>query len=77
MRRNRYKIGLQFIDIKRNFTECLDRIDVQQATGAVNDFGDLRDRLHRAGLVIGEHDRDQRRRTVRQHVAQMIQIDDA
>ena len=62
VRRQRHKIGTYLIDIERYFSKRLDRVDMQEAAGRMDDSGDLRDRLHRAGLVIGRHDRDQRRR---------------
>ena len=37
-------------------------IDVEQAARRMDDRGGLRDRLHDAGLVIGEHERNQRPR---------------
>ena len=43
----------------------------------MDDPGGLRDRLDRAGLVVGQHHRHQRRRAAGQQLAQMIEIDQA
>ena len=50
---------------------------MQQAARLMDDLGGLGDRLDRAGLVVGQHDRDQRRRAVREQRPQMVEIDDA
>src|SRR4051812_42386097 len=39
---------------------ALHGVDMKDAAGFVDDFGDLGDRLDDAGLVIGEHHRDER-----------------
>ena len=58
-------------DIERDFAERLDRIDMQQAARLMDDLGRFSDRLDRAGLVVGQHDRDQRRRAAVEQRAQM------
>ena len=65
VRRKRHKIGAHRIDIKRYFSKGLDRVDMQQSARGMDDFGRLRDRLNRAGFVVGQHDRHQCRRPVR------------
>ena len=75
VRRQRHKIGSQFLDIKWYFSKRLDRVDMQQAPGCMDDLSGFSDRLDRAGLVIGGHDRDQRRRAVRELRAQIVEID--
>ena len=62
VRRKRDQIGLHRFDIKRYFSQRLDRVDVQQPACFMHDVSDFADRLKRAGLVIGQHDRDKRRR---------------
>ena len=53
VRRKRYKIGIHRIDIKRYFSKCLNRIDMQQSACAMDDIGHFRDRLNGAGFVVG------------------------
>ena len=74
---NGEKVGAQFRHIERYFAEGLDRIDVQETARCVNDLGRFRDRLDRAGFVIGQHDRHQRGRATAKQFPQMIEIDDA
>ena len=64
VRRKRHQISIQYIDIKRYFSERLNRVDVQKTARFVDDLGHLGDRLHGAGFVVGQHDRDQRGRPV-------------
>ena len=64
VRRKRDQIGLHRLDIKRYFSKRLDRVDMQQPACFMHDVSDFADRLKRAGLVIGQHDRDQRRRPI-------------
>ena len=67
--RERQQIGAERIDIAGDAPGRLHRIDMQQPAGGVHDRGGLRDRLHHAGLVVGEHDRDQRPRCFGQSIA--------
>ena len=53
VRRKRHQIGTYHIDIKRYFSERLDRIDMQQSAGGMDDLSHLGDRLHGAGFVVG------------------------
>jgi hypothetical protein len=58
------------VDVRRG----LDRIDMQQDALLVSHVGrDLGDRLDRADLVVGEHDRDQDR-LVREHRIELIGV---
>ena len=66
VRRKRDQIGLHRSEIKRYFSQRLDRIDVQQPAGFMHDVSDFADRLKRAGLVVGQHHGDQRRPARRQ-----------
>ena len=50
---------------------------MQQPACLMDDLGDFADRLERAGLVIGQHDRDQRRRPVGKQLAQVVEVDHA
>ena len=77
VRRKRHQIGSHRIDIERYFSERLDRIDMQQSAGGMDDLGDLGDRLHRPGFVVGQHHRHQRRRAVVEHRAQTVEIHQA
>ena len=74
VRRKRHQIGIHRIDIERYFPKRLDRIDMQQSARGMDDLGRLRHRLHRAGFVVGQHHRHQRRRPAREHRAQTVQI---
>ena len=47
---------------------------MQQSAGGMDDLACLRDRLHRPGFVVGQHDRDQGWRQVGEHHAQAVQI---
>ena len=51
---------------------ALHRIDVQQPARGVHDLGDLGDGLDHAGLVVGEHDRNQRTLGPRKGCSQRI-----
>ncbi len=64
VRRKGRKVRADRVNIERNFAEHLDRVDMNEAAGLVNDLCGLGDRLDRAGLIVGRHDRDQRRRAV-------------
>src|SRR3981081_2082271 len=77
VRRESDQISLYRVDIKWYFYESLDRVYMQQAPRGTDDFGRLRDRLHRAGFVVGQHHRHQRRRTAVQHRTQMIEVQQA
>jgi hypothetical protein len=72
--RQRHQIGVHTIDIKRDFSKGLDRIDMQQPAGGMDDLGHLSDRLQRTGLIIGCHYRHQRRRPAGERRAQPVQI---
>ncbi len=65
VRREGHKIGIHRIDIKWYFTERLDRVDMQQSAGGMDNPSHLGNRLHRAGFVVGQHHRHQRGRPVR------------
>ena len=71
------KIGSYRFEIKRDFSERLDRIDMQQPARGMDDVGHLGHRLHGAGLVVGQHHRHQRRRAVGKQRAQVVEIDEA
>src|SRR5262249_21567690 len=55
----RQKIGSERVDVAGDTPGRLHRVDVQQAARRVNDRRGRRDRLHRAGLIIGVHERDE------------------
>ncbi len=65
VRRQRQKIGAERRDIAGDPPGRLHGIDMEQAAARMHDRGRLRDRLHHAGLVIREHQRDQRPRRFR------------
>ena len=54
------KISSQLIDIASNTTDALDRIDMHEGARSARQRGSLRHRLNNSGLVVGEHERDQR-----------------
>ena len=68
VRRERQQVGAERADIAGNAARRLHRIDMQEAAGRVHDRGGLGDRLHHAGLVVGQHDRDQRPRRLWQQL---------
>ena len=55
---------------------ALHRVDMQQAARRMHDVGNLRDRLDNAGLVVGEHHRNQRPLGSRNARRERMQIDD-
>ena len=59
---DRHEVSPERANVKLHIRSGLHGIDVEQhATVAADLFGDLGDRLDRAHLVVGEHDRDQDR----------------
>ena len=50
------------------------RLTVEQRSATVGRVTSLRDRLHRTGLIVRQHDRHQRGGTVPEHRAQKLQI---
>ena len=47
---------------------------MQQSARGVDDLAGFGHRLHRAGFVVGQHHRNQRRRPALEHRAQTVQI---
>src|SRR5262245_60108115 len=56
---NRDQVDIRPADIEMNTPNHLDGIDVQQATGAMNNGSRRLDRLNDPGLVVGRHDGDE------------------
>jgi hypothetical protein len=52
----------------------LNRINMQQTTCFVDQMSGFGDWLNGAGFVIGQHDRDQRWRSLREHRSQGVEI---
>ena len=75
VRGKRDQISLHRFEIKRYFSQRLDRIDVQQPAGFMHDVSDFSDRLKRAGLVIGQHHGDKRGRPASKQPPNMVDID--
>jgi hypothetical protein len=61
MPRDRQEIDPERSHIHRNLTHALRRIGVQKRAVAMADFGQLRERLNRAHLVVGVHHAHQQR----------------
>src|SRR5207245_8150009 len=53
------KISPEGVDIAGNSTRDLDRVDMQRAARRVDYARGLRNRLNNAGLVVGEHERNE------------------
>ena len=62
VRRQRHQIGAERLEIAGDAARALDRVDMQEPAGRMHQRGCLRDRLDHAGLVVGEHQRNQRPR---------------
>ena len=62
VRRKRQQIGAERADIARDASRRLHGVDMEKAARRVHDGGRFRDRLDHAGLVVGEHERDERPR---------------
>ena len=60
MRRQGYQIGADRRRVERNPAGRLHRVAMKQRAVPPRDAGDIGDRLYDAGLVVGEHDRNQR-----------------
>ena len=69
VRRQRHQIGAERLEITGDAARPLHRVDMQEAAGRMHDRRRLRDRLDHAGLVVGEHQRDQRPRAAGQACA--------
>ena len=54
------QVGAKRADLAIATPRTLHRVDTEQAAGRVHDRRCLRHRLHDPGLVVGEHERDQR-----------------
>ena len=61
------KISSERVDITGNSTGGLDRVDVQHAARGMDYARGLRNRLNNAGLVVGEHERNERSALERSH----------
>ena len=59
VRRKRHHVGAKRGEYQRQPASHLNRIAMQKTAGGMNDFGCLGDRLDRAGLVIGRHQRNE------------------
>src|SRR5260370_15182746 len=76
--RKSQKIRPEIIDIAWNSSGRLNGIDVQNSACRVHQRGHLRYRLNSAGLVVGQHDRDQHRaRGIAQAALQRGKFNDA
>ena len=65
VRAERDEVGTERLDVEVDVRRGLDRVDVEDEALARPDPGrDLGDRLDRADLVVGEHDRDEDRLVV-------------
>ena len=56
---DRQQVDAQIVDARRHLPDRLGRVGVERHAVAPRDLGDLGDRLERADLVVGVHDRDQ------------------
>ena len=74
VRRERHEIGAERIDIAGDAPGRLHRVDMQQAARRMHDGGRFGDRLHDAGLIVGEHDRNQRPAALRQRFCERRKI---
>jgi len=73
----RHEVGAQRLDVEVDVRRRLDGIDVEQeALARPHARGDLGDRLDRADLVVGEHDRDQDRLVVEGRL-ELVRVDPA
>ena len=77
VRGQRHQVGTERLEIAGNPAWPLHRIDMQKAARRMNEFGRLRHRLNDAGLVVGEHDRNQRPRRACETALERIEIDHA
>ena len=78
VRGERHQIDIERGEIDRDLACRLDRVAVIERVVTMRDARDLRNILHHARLVIGEHDRDQRRKRIgREHPIERIEIDAA
>jgi hypothetical protein len=60
VRGERHKISPEVVDIAYNAAGALDRIDMHEGARSMGQRGRPRNRLNNSGLIIGEHDGDQR-----------------
>ena len=75
MGRQRQQIRAERSDVAIDASRRLHRIDMEQAAGRMHDRGRFGDRLNDAGLVIGEHQRNQRTRRFRDRPRQRRKIE--
>ncbi len=61
------KVSAEDIDITGNSTHGLNRVDVQDGARRVHHARGLRNRLNNTGLVVGEHERNERPALERGH----------
>ena len=77
VRPERHEVRAERLDVEVDVRRGLDGVDVQQeALARPHAGGDLGDRLDRADLVVGEHDRDQDRLVVERRL-ELVGVDPA
>ena len=77
VRAERDEVRAERLDVEVDVRRGLDRVDVEDdALARPDPGGDLGDRLDRADLVVGEHDRDQDRLVVERRL-ELVGIDPA
>ena len=73
----RDEVGAERLDVEVDVRRGLDGVDVEQdALAGPDPRGDLGDRLDRADLVVGEHDRDEDRLVVERRL-ELVRVDPA
>ncbi len=77
MRRQGDEVRAKGHDVERNASQRLHGVDMQNAARGVDQLRRVRDRLQRAGLVVGQHDGDECGCAGRQQASQSLEIDDA
>ncbi len=78
VRRQGQQIGADRGDVERHLAGGLHRVAVKEGALRMRQRRDLRDRLDDAGLVVGEHNRNQRRpRVSREKTGESVEPDDA
>ena len=77
MGRKGQHIGAERGDVDGYTPGRLDRVGMDQRPGRAGELRHLGDRLDHAGLVIRDHDRDQRLAGLRQHFLQGVEPDES
>jgi len=76
VRRQREQVRSEFVNVDGNPADCLGRVSMEKNPSLLRHAADLFDRLDRADLVIGLHDRD-KNRFFRNRLAQPLEINQA